>query len=295
MGLVPPDKPPAVRENPAVSDVTGVSDALAPPSAADAGRVDPDELLRALDLAQTQIDDLGKQLEHAGRLALLGTLAATVAHEVNNLLTPAIGYAGLALKSLDDPRPDLDLVRKALVKARAGGEKAGRIGDAILGLARGPKSSTAAAPPACDVGEVVDQAVLALGREPAKDGIALRRDVPAGLRAAVDAVQLEHVVLNLLLNARAAMLAPGGRRGTLAILAESDAGSLRIDVADTGRGIPPERLPHVFEPFYSDAPTGGNGLGLNLCRRIVERHGGRIDVQSTVGRGSTFTLRLPAA
>ena len=253
--------------------------------------LDVDELLRTVDAAQAQIDDLSRQLERAGRLATLGTLAATLAHEFNNLLAPGIGYASLALASLDGDSPDLALVRKALTKARAGGEKAGRLGGAILDLARAP----AAAPAVCDLNAVVDQALLALGRELPKDGIRLVRNVPPGLRVGVDALGLEHVLLNLLLNARAAMLAPGGRRGTLTLHATAaDDDAVRLDVADTGCGISPERLGGVFEPFESGR-AGGSGLGLHLCRRIVERHGGRVAVRSVVGRGSIFSLHLPAA
>ena len=272
-----------------------MKDARLLPDTADAGRVDPGDLLRALDHAQDQIDDLGRQLEDAGRLALLGTLAATLAHEVNNLLTPGVSYAKLALQSLDSDEPDAALVRKALVKAHAGGEKAGRVGDAILRLAHGPAEAGDAPAASCDVADAVAQAFVAMGREPAKDGLTCDVRVAPGLRAAVDAVRLEHVLLNLLLNARAAMLAPGGRRGTLAVHAAAEAGRVRVDVSDTGCGIPPDRLPHVFEPFYSAKPGGGNGLGLDLCRRIVERHAGHIGVESAPGRGSTFTLLLPAA
>ena len=252
-----------------------------------------DVLLRAVDAAQAELGDLRRQLEHAGRLALLGTLTATVCHEVNNLLSPTVGYAQLALRSLDGPTPDLALVRKALAKAHASGEKAGRVGRAILGLAR----DAPAAGGSCEVAEAVTQALAAMGREPDKDGLVTAIDVPPDLRVAVEAVQVEHVLLNLLLNARAAMLAPGGRRGTLGVRAAPDGGRVLVSVRDTGCGIAADRLDAVFEPFHtaSPEPAGHCGLGLSLCRRIVARHGGRLAVESELGRGSTFRFDLPAA
>ena len=261
-----------------------------------AAAADPAELLRIVDDLQKEVDGLARQLEHAGRLALLGTLAAGVAHELNNLLTPAVSYATLALKSLDGPSPDAALVRKALEKSKAGGDKAGQIGRAILDLAR--PAAVAAGPVDCDVNAALDAALIALGRDLSKDGIALVRDVPAGLRVRFEPVALEHVLLNLLSNARGAMLAPGGRRDRLTVCARLDGvDAVRVSVVDTGCGIAPERLARVFEPFESHhagaVAANHSGLGLDLCRRLVERHGGQIGVES--GVGSTFSLVLRPA
>ncbi len=111
-------------------------------------------------------------------------------------------------------------------------------------------------------------------------------------------VQIEQVLMNLILNARDAML-PGG--GFLKVTASGDAEHVDIIVSDTGRGIPPEHLANIFRPFFTtktgkDRPAGsnsGSGVGLAFCRRIVDAHGGEISVTSQAGQGSTFTIRLP--
>ena len=287
-----------------VWDVTpaaqGSSDTPVAPAIPAAPAFDAAEVLGRLEAALAEVEQLRRLLEHHDRLATLGTLAATVAHEFNNLLTPGSNYAQLALRSLDAPAPDLALVRKALTKCQAAGVKAEKICSAILGFARAAGPAEPAA--RCEVAAVVEEAVATLGRDPEKEGIALRRHVEPGLSVAVDALQLEHVLVNLLVNARQALA--GKRHGTLSISAarEATAGGagVRIEVADTGCGIPPDRLPHIFDPFYTtkggtDGTAKGTGLGLNLCRQIVERHGGHIRADSTPGRGTTFCLLLPAA
>jgi signal transduction histidine kinase len=121
--------------------------------------------------------------------------------------------------------------------------------------------------------------------------------VPADLAVRCIPVQIQQVLLNLILNAREAML-PGG--GILKVTATATASYVEIAVHDTGRGITPENLKNIFRPFFTtkngkDRPTdgSGSGVGLAFCRRIVEAHGGEISVQSEPGKGSTFTVRLP--
>ena len=291
--------------NPIFGNVTAAAQGLSEtPECPAAAPADVAEVLRQLERAQAELDTLRRQLEHCDRLATLGTLAATVAHEFNNLLTPASNYAQLALRTLDEVRPDLELVRKALKKAQTAAAKADRICQAILGFARATGDEKAVVEATCDVTAVVDEALATLGREPEKEGITLKRHIEPGLCAAVDPLQLEHVLVNLLVNARQAVLGGGKCHGTLSVsatLLRGEAGpQVQIDVADTGCGIPSERLPHIFEPFYTTrdgtTPSGrGTGLGLSLCRQIVERHGGQIRADSTPGRGTVFHVLLPAA
>jgi len=265
-----------------------------------ASPISPPDLLRRLEEAEAELAQLRRQLEHADRLATLGTLAATIAHEFNNLLTPSLSYAQMALRAIEEGRQDPSLIQKALTKCHAAGLKAGRICDAILAFAR-PAASATGTPAESEVGAVIDESFAALGRDPAKDGITLRREVPEGLLAAIDPLQLEHVLVNLLINARQAMA--GQRRGTITLTAGPCYGSsgpaVRIDVIDSGCGIEPEHLPHIFESFYttrdSSTPAArGTGLGLSRCRQIVERCGGEITAHSTPGRGTTFRILLPA-
>lgn len=264
-----------------------------------------EQLLAQLEEAQAEIDRLRTQAEHLGRLATLGTLSATVAHEFNNLLTPPSAYAKMALKDLERDPQDFSIAHKALTKCANGSDKAQRICAAILDFAQGRSTSGS-----CTVTQVLDEALLAMGRELSQDGIQLARDVAPDLAVPIDPVELEHVLLNLIINARDAMLTQGGRRGTLRIKAwVTEDAAVAIQVADTGSGIPPELLDQIFQPFFttrSRRPAAsqadgdplsrsGTGLGLSLCRQIVERYGGSLTAHSTPGSGSQFTILLPAA
>lgn len=247
---------------------------------------------------EKQLSDLRELLSESQRLATIGTIAAVIAHEFNNLLTPVVSYSHYALQSLKAGKPDMTLIEKALTKSAAGGEKAGKICASMLGLARGQAEFGQV-----EVDKLVEETLSVLARDPGKDGIALRVQLQPGLKVLGDPVQLEQVLLNLLINARQAMLPPAGRGGSLTIRAELDvdAAEAAIHVTDTGPGISAENLPRIFEPFFttksspSRGQNKGTGLGLAICRDIIESHRGQILVESVSGKGTTFTLRLPAA
>lgn len=255
------------------------------------------DIAQVLATAQGQIDFLREQLTETQRLATIGTIAAVIAHEFNNILTPIVSYSQFALQSAESAKPDIPLIKKALTRAFQGSEKAGHICASMLALARGESTFGAV-----DMQRLVDETLLVMAREPQKDGIALRVQVQPGLVARGDAVQLEQVLLNLLINARQAML---GKGGTITIKCTHQAGDgdepqLRLQVIDTGPGIPEKLMPKIFQPFFTTkgtAPRGqpkGTGLGLAICKQIVEHHGGRIEVESQLNRGTTFTAYLPA-
>lgn len=259
-----------------------------------------DDLLRALDALQSRIDGLEDELQHAQRLASLGTLAAIIAHELNNILTPVLNYAQLALHASDQPAQ----ADRALRKTVEGVKRAGRITEAVLGFAREGGDE----PEICDVRAVIDDTLACLGRDLARDAIVLELDAPEGLCAAIAPTPLQQVLLNLVLNAREAML---GGRGALTLAARcstwnTDNDSLiegvEIVVRDTGKGMPADRLATIFEPFAtsirSDAERAqgahrGVGLGLAVCRQLIEGAGGEIRCESTVGEGTAFTIRVP--
>jgi signal transduction histidine kinase len=227
-------------------------------------------------------------------LATIGTIAAVIAHEFNNLLTPIVSYSQYALQSAESDKPDLELIKKALSKTFQSASKAGKICTSMLNLARG-QSVFGQVP----VQQLVDEVLLVLARDPQKDGIALRVQIQPGLVVHGDPVQLEQVLLNLLINARQAML---GRGGSITVKASSapEDDEVRIQVIDTGPGIPEKLLPKIFQPFFTTKGTArpgesrGTGLGLAICKEIVEHHKGRISVVSEPGRGTTFTIHLPA-
>ena len=243
---------------------------------------------------QKQLSALREQLTESQRLATIGTIAAVIAHEFNNLLTPIVSYSQYALQSAESETPDMELIRKALGKSFQSSTKAGRICTAMLGLARGESIFGQIA-----VQRLVDETLAVLARDPQKDGIALRVQVQPDANVFGNPVQLEQVLLNLLINARHAML---GKGGSITIKAQKmETNEVRIQVIDTGPGIPERLLPKIFQPFFTTKGTTkkgeqkGTGLGLAICKEIIEHHKGRIEVQSELGKGTTFSLFLPAS
>jgi signal transduction histidine kinase len=245
--------------------------------------------------AQEQLDSLRDQLCESQRLATIGTIAAVIAHEFNNLLTPIVSYSQFALQSAESDKPDMELIRKALSKSFQSSTKAGKICQSMLSLARGETVFGQVS-----VQKLIDEVLTVLARDPKKDGIAMRVQVQPDLTVFGDSVQLEQVLLNLLINARQAML---GRPGPLTIKAGriDDGSELRLQVIDSGPGIPEKLLSRIFEPFFTTkgtvrkGETRGTGLGLAICKEIIEHHQGRIDVASELGKGTTFTIHLPVA
>ena len=244
---------------------------------------------------QQQLDAVRAQLMESQRLATIGTITAVIAHEFNNLLTPIVSYSQFALQSAESAEPDMVLVRKALTKSFQSADKAGKICQSMLGLARGETTLGKVS-----VQQLIDEVLMVMARDPRKDGIALRVQVQPGLTVTGDPVQLEQVLLNLLINARHSMLGKAGSLTVKAATAET-ADEVKIQIMDTGTGIPEKFIARIWEPFFTTKGTvrrgegKGTGLGLAICKEIVEHHKGRIDVQSEVGKGTTFTLHLPAA
>ena len=249
-----------------------------------------DEVLRQLDEAQHRVDDLQRGMMRSHRLATLGTLASVVAHEYNNILTPVISYAQLALGRPEDQ----DLLIKAVERALQGAERAARISTSMLDFARDSEGPEYASLP-----EAVEEALQCMAREPAKDGIELELDLPR-VRVAIPALALQQVLINLMLNARKAMKRRGGR---LRVAATQRGRWVRLTVSDTGPGIPESVRDRLFEAFVTepigeDAGPGsaqkhsGTGLGLSICKQLVEDAGGTIRVESQTGEGASFHIDL---
>jgi signal transduction histidine kinase len=238
-----------------------------------------------LDRLESEVQSLRQQLRHAQRLAAVGTMTAMVAHEFNNILTPIVNYAQMAQSN---PK----LAEKAIDKAASGGERASQICKALMGMTQTGQDVTLV-----NVADVVEQTRVAMVRDPAKDCITMSVDVPPGLTVKARSVELQQVLLNLLINARAAVLANPSGDNRIAVSARKKNG-VEIRVTDNGIGISPQNLEKIFQPFFTtkssgDGETGGHGLGLSICRDIVAQMNGTISVQSTLGQGSTFTVRLP--
>src|SRR5438105_1220175 len=183
------------------------------------------DLGASVEQLQEQLDSLRDQLTESQRLATIGTIAAVIAHEFNNLLTPIVSYSQYALQSAESEKPDMALIRKALSKAFQSSSKAGKICTSMLSLARGESTFADVS-----VQKLVDEVLLVLARDPQKDGIALRVQVHPGITIHGDPVQLEQVLLNLLINARQAML---GKGGSLTIKAQREGIDIKMQVIDT--------------------------------------------------------------
>ncbi len=221
-------------------------------------------------------------------LANIGMISAMIAHEMNNILTPLGNYAYLAMKHPEDG----ELTRKALEKTTTNSRRAAKILDSMLAMANGrPRKMDWHS-----VKAMLEEIFLCLARDFSKDRIKVVVDVDDELMLFGEDICLQQVLMNLILNARQAMLPKGG---TLTIGARRDTASVRIEIADTGCGIEQPDLAKIFQPFFttrtepSQAARHGAGLGLAFCKRVVEAHNGAISVDSQPGCQTTFTITLP--
>lgn len=234
---------------------------------------------------------LERRLADAQRLTALGELLGTTTHEFNNVLMTILNYAKMGTRHKDDATRD-----KAFDRILAAAERAAKISRTVLGVAR----NRAETPEPTPMAPLVDDALMLLEKELQKHKVAVERyyssNVPPALAIGN---QIQQVLLNLLVNARQAM--PQG--GTITVRIDHDpmANTIDVMVRDTGTGIPADKLRHIFDPYFTtkkgpdESGRGGTGLGLSACRTIVEGHRGRIRVESTVGRGTAFTIKIPAA
>lgn len=241
--------------------------------------------------ADVQISRLQAQLRQMQAMATLGELTGTATHEFNNVLMTIINYARSGIRNKDEATRD-----KALAKILDASQRAAKITATILAQAR--NRGDAMQP--TDLAQIIQDSLVLLERELRKYRVAVELHLPPGLpKAMASGNQIQRVLLNLLINARQAM--PDGGTVSISLAADADTGMLVLAVRDSGCGIPADQLPRIFDAFYStksgpDASgKGGTGLGLAACKEIVETHRGRIRVESTVGRGTAFIIRLPAA
>jgi len=229
----------------------------------------------------TAIRQMEARMRQADRLATLGRMAANIAHEIRNPLAALTG----AIEVLAGP-PTSEGARERLSQiVMRESERLNQIIKGFLEYAR----PTPLALETVSVAHTLEEVLVLFERRAGADSLKIVRDFGATLPWRVDPQQFKQVLWNLCLNAVEAM--PDG--GELRIGATAALGStLEVSVSDTGGGIAPEALPHIFEPFFSTKPEG-TGLGLALVHRIVQEHGGEIDVRSTPGLGTTFTITLP--
>ena len=227
-----------------------------------------------------------RQAEH---LAEVGTLTGGLAHEIRNPLSTLNLNLQLMREDLDRPGAGTDprILRKLDVLEQEARRLQGILDD-FLKFA----GQYELRPEVRPVNPVVEEVVSFYGERLQRANIQVRTSFAEGLPpCALDADRIKQALSNLILNAEAAMM-PGG--GELLLSTEGDRRAVRIHVTDTGAGIPQEDLDKIFAPYYSTRP-GGTGLGLPTVRRIVQEHQGTLEVHSEPGRGTRFTIHLPAA
>lgn len=236
-----------------------------------------------------QLESLRVQLEQAQRMATIGELTSTTTHEFNNLLMTILNYAKLGLRHKDEPSRD-----KAFQRILDSANRATKITGSILAMARsrnGQLESTALRP-------IIEDTLLLLEREFRKYRIQLETKLDEVPEVLANASQMQRVIVNLLVNARQAT----SEGGLVRISLQSDpaAGEVVLTIRDSGTGISADVLPRIFDPYFTtksgpDASgKGGTGIGLASCKEIIDLHQGRIRVESSVGKGTAFIIRLPA-
>lgn len=230
-------------------------------------------------------------LEHANRVATVGHLTASIAHEVNQPIAATVANAQAALSWLDGRPPDLEEVREALAHIAKNGIRAGEVIGRIRELIK-------KAPPrkdSFDINATIREVIALTRGETLKNRVSVQTQLAAGLPPIEgDQIQLQQVILNLIMNAVEAMGEMNdGQRELLINSGKNDSGGVLVAVRDSGPGLTPIVVEHLFESFYT-TKHGGMGLGLSICRSIVEAHGGRLWAEANTPGGAAFLFTVPA-
>jgi two-component system NtrC family sensor kinase len=243
-----------------------------------------------------QLQQAQRRLLQADRLASLGQLAASVAHEINNPLSGVLNFSALMGRILKDdgiPRERVPEFRGYLERVTEQTARAGRIVSDLLAFSR--RSRPQRAP--CELNAVVRATVGLVSHKLKLLNVDAALDLDETLKPLpCDASQMQQVVLNLVMNGAEATRARGSGRVSVTTRPSADGEGVVLEVTDDGEGIPREAVDRIFDPFFTTKDDGkGVGLGLAVVYGIVESHGGRIDVRSEEGRGTTFEVTLPLA
>lgn len=241
-------------------------------------------LRRALhELHQTQAS-----LVQNEKLASIGQLAGGMAHEINNPLLIILGRAELLLMDADPSSPnasDLEIIKS----------ETQRIAGIVRNLLSFSRADKAGMPSMVEVNSIVERTLQLLETQESAGGVSTIRRLSADIPPVyAEKGEVQQVLMNIALNAYQAMNESGGK--LIVETSQDDAGYVVIKVADTGPGIPKQHLSRIFDPFFTTkSETEGTGLGLSVSRGIVEKYGGRIEVETRAGEGATFVVKLPAA
>jgi C4-dicarboxylate-specific signal transduction histidine kinase len=264
--------------------------------ARDVGRKDElGAMAKALEVFRSSIIERQKaqaELAHVHRVTTMGQLTASIAHEVNQPIGATLINAQTALRWLRAHPPNLDEAQQALERIVGASKRAGAVIDRIRAIVNKapPRKSR------LDLNEAIEECVALTRSEVMKNGISLHTAFAPDLPLVEgDRIQLQQVVLNLIFNASEAMSIGDAQQRDLTITTETDtSGGALVRIKDSGPGLAPEHIDHLFDAFYTTKP-GGMGMGLAICRSIVEGHGGRLWAAPNSPRGAVFQFEVPAA
>ena len=235
------------------------------------------------------------ELEHVARVATLGELTTTLTHELQQPLAAILTNSYVGARLLDAPEPDLQKVRDTMAEILEVAERAGEVVGGLRGMLK--RDNAAARWSHVDVNNVIRIVERITHGDANLHKVTVHLELSPAVRPVKgDSVQLQQVVLNLMRNAFSAMSGNGrdDMRRLVVRTNSIDRSNVLVDVQDSGCGVAAETLESIFDPFITSKPEG-LGLGLSICRSIIERHGGRISAANNPDRGATFSITLPVA
>ena len=237
-----------------------------------------------------RLRQLEADLAHINRVSMMGELAASIAHEVNQPLSGVVVNANACLRWLAGDSPNLEEAREAVRRIVRDGKRAGDVIARIRALA----TKTATAKERLDLNEAVREVVAFAGDQLRKNRVAVRTELAADLLpVSGDRVQLQQVVLNLVMNAIEAMSSVEERPRELIVRTQNDdAGQVRVTVQDSGMGLDPQSMERIFDAFYT-TKRGGMGMGLAISRSIIQNHGGKLWAVANEGPGLSVQFTIP--
>ncbi|MEH2567837.1 AAA family ATPase [Bradyrhizobium sp. AZCC 2289] len=240
--------------------------------------------------AEEALRHMQMELAHANRVATMGQLSASIAQEVKQPITAAVTYAFAARRWLSAEPPNFRQVDDALSHIIKEGNRAGEVVTRIRALIK----KAPARKDAVEINDAILEVIALTRTEAANNSVSVRTQLAEGLpRVQGDRVQLQQVLVNLIINAIEAMRDVGEEERELLISTRNEPDGVSVEVRDSGPGFAPETLVHVFAAFYTTKP-GGLGMGLSICRSIIEAHGGRLWASANLPRGASFQFALPA-
>jgi PAS domain S-box-containing protein len=241
--------------------------------------------------AEAALRTVQSELAHVTRVTTLGELTASIAHEVNQPLAAIVSNGGACLRWLARDTPELDEARAAVERMINEGNRAAEVIRRVRVLAK----KTDALPAPLPINEVIDEVGLLLQHEVFNHRASLRLELAPELPLVlVDRVQLQQVIINLVMNGMEAMTTVSDRPRELKIRSQREADAVLVAVQDSGVGIDPEHVDRLFNAFFTTKPSG-MGMGLSICRSIIEAHGGKLWASRNAGAGATFQFTLPVS